>query len=162
MNAPRLSQLSVFAALLLLVAATGFGLWIESANEHTSRLERREDYAHVFSRLAAQPGHVPADLDRRLHEVRVANRIIDTHAHAANMALVVVLFALLGAVLDPARRWPLAGLTLGAIVYPTGLAIQAGGAEFAGQLVAAAGATGVIAFAAVMAVRFLVALRRGE
>lgn len=160
MSAPRLLRLCIFAALTLLAAASAFGMWIASSNDHTSRLESREDYTHIFAALATQPGQVPAALDSRLHEIRSANRALDTHTHAANMALVVVLFALLGAVLDPGRRWPLAGLTLGAMIYPAGLTLQAFDAEFAGQVVAATGATIVVAFGFIMSVRFLAALRR--
>lgn len=149
----------IFTALLLLLAATSFGLWIASSHQHTSRLESREDYTHVFAQLAARPGQVPAALDPRLHEVRTANRAIDTHTHAANMALVVVLFALLSALLDPARRWPLAGLTIGAVIYPAGLVIQYFNAEFVGQLVAATGATMIIVCGVIMTVCFISALR---
>ncbi len=160
MSATRLLRLSIFAAQALLVAATAFGMWIASANDYASRLESREDYTHVFAALVTQPGQTPAELEGRLHEIRAANRALDTHTHAANMALVVVLFALLGAVLDPGRRWPLAGLTLGAVTYPVGLALQACNAEFTGQVVAAAGASLVVAFGAILGVRFLAVLRR--
>lgn len=160
MNAPRLLRLCIFAALTLLAVATAFGMWIASSNDYTSRLESREDYTGIFTALATQPGQLPRALDVRLHEVRSANRALDTHTHGANMALVVVLFALLGAVLDPGRTWPLAGLTLGAMVYPAGLALQAFGTEFTGQVVAATGATMVVAFGLIMSVRFLAALRR--
>ncbi len=150
----------IFAALLLLIAATSFGLWIASSNKHTSRLESREDYTHVFAQLAAHPGQVPAELDPRLHEIWTANRAIDTHTHAANMALVVVLFALLSALLEPARRWPLAGLAIGAVIYPAGLVVQYFNAEFIGQLIAAAGATMIIVCGVVMTVGFIRALRQ--
>lgn len=150
----------IFAALLLLIAATAFGLWIAGSNQHTSRLESREDYTAIFAQLAARPGHVPAEFETRLHEVWTANRAIDTHTHAANMAIVIILFSLLGALLDPARRRSLAGLTLGAMIYPAGLVIQYFNAEFAGQLIAAAGATMVVVCGAVMAVRFIGVLRQ--
>lgn len=161
MSATRLLRFSIFAALALLAAAMTFGLWIANSHDYKSRLESRENYTQVFAALAAQPGRIPAELATRLHDVRTSNRALDTHTHAANMALVVVLFALLGAVLDPGRRWPLAGLTIGALVYPSGLALQAFVDEFAGQLVAAMGAGMVVTFGAIMCVRFLAALRRG-
>jgi hypothetical protein len=145
------------AGLLLILAGFLFGLAFSWSVDHQARLVAHEAYQSVFESLV-QEGDRNAwrMLEQDATERSIAHRrAADTHGHAVNMGILLILVGLLAPLFptggNPGRL--LMALAASAVVYPVGLCLQFFTLTLAGEIVSAAGAIGAIAALAALLVR---------
>lgn len=152
MNA--LTQRTVLAGLVLILLGFLFALAHSLAYGHQARLAAHDAYRPVFEEIAASGNEADwRKTQAAITAISVAHRrAADTHGHAVNMGILVILIGLLTPLFERARsddvgtpRGAGIAFVLFAGLYPVGLFLQYLRLTTAGEAVAAVGAVGAIA-----------------
>lgn len=148
-----LTQRMVLAGLALILVGFVFALAHSLSHGHQARLVAHDAYRPVFEAISEAAGEAEwREREAEVTEVSVRQRrAADTHGHAVNMGVLVILIGLLTALFDrtstgtsSASRAAGIGFALFAALYPAGLFLQYLRLTTAGEVVAAIGAVGAI------------------
>ncbi|MEJ8569680.1 hypothetical protein [Elongatibacter sediminis] len=148
------TQRMVLAGLVLILLGFVFALVHSLSYGHQARLVAHDAYRPVFEEIAATGDETSwQETEAEITAVSVAQRrAADTHGHAVNMGILVILIGLLTPLFERARsgdggapRGAGIAFALFAGLYPVGLFLQYLRLTTAGEIVAAIGAVGAIA-----------------
>lgn len=155
----KLQRNLVICGLCLIVSGFVYGLGYTILVEHRALLELKDAYGSAFVEFtqgmeASKTGEGILDSFDEIKESSVRyRRAIGAHTHAINLGLLVIL---LGTIFSFALgktkkgRWVALLFITGAFTYPTGLALQALGLVWAGEVFAVLGSGAVVASLAIL------------
>jgi hypothetical protein len=147
----------VSLALVLLIAGFAGSALYRSLSPEPAFLAVQEDYGAAISAAAVTNGQTASSLaELQWDKVNKSARLVEAHGHILFLCIFLMLFAILLNGLQGDGRYIRSNAWLGiggVLIYPAGLFTQSTGLTLPGQVLSAAGALLIVAFAGIMVAR---------